>query len=117
MSARDIAVVMTRASGSTYRTLRTGSVGSLGLLIRLARLAGPEKPNAVDPTWQRLQYALDMFSGAVQFEPLDNDRYPGFRWTSLRAGFTSGHLPGGTSERPTVPPPDSTSPPLRKANP
>ena len=94
VSARDIAAVMTKASGSVYRTLRVGSLGSLRLLIPLAKLAAPEKPNPVFPAWQGMQYTLDQFSGAVQLEPLDNDRYPDLAWTSLLDRFTSGHLPG-----------------------
>ena len=94
VSAADIAATMTRTSGTTYRTLRAGSVGTLRRLVPLVRLAAPEKPDPVFPAWQGMQYTLDMFSGVVRLTPLDNDRYPGMRWTSLHDRFAGGHLPG-----------------------
>ena len=93
VTAQDIASLMSQVSGSTYRTLRVGGVGSLRALIPSVKLVAPQKPDVVDPYWQRLQYALDMFTGDVQFQSLDNDRYPELRWTSLLDWFTSGHLP------------------------
>ena len=96
-TARDIARIMSEASGKAYRTFWVGSVGTLNAMIPVARLVAPEKPDAVFPAWQGMQYMLDMFSGAAKLQPLDNDRYPDLRWTSLLDRFTSGHLPGGTS--------------------
>ena len=97
VSAKDIAAAMTEASGTKYRTIRAGSVRGLGRLVPLARLAAPEKPDPIFPAWQGMAYSLDMFSGAVQLSPLDNDRYPEVRFTTLRERFASGHLPGATS--------------------
>lgn len=94
VSATDIAAAMTRASGSTYRTLRAGSVASLSMLIPLVKRVAPNKPNAIFPAWQGMQYTYDMFGGSVRLTPLDNDRYPEVRWTSLLDRFTGGHLPG-----------------------
>jgi hypothetical protein len=31
-----------------------------------------------------MQYLRDMFSGLPKLVPLDNDRYPGIRWTPVR---------------------------------
>ena len=84
LSARDIAAAMGVATGEPYRTLRMGGIGSLGVLIRLAKLVAPQ-PQAAFPPWQGMQYMRDMFSGRGQLEPLDNDRYPGLRWTSVRS--------------------------------
>lgn len=92
-SVRDISKVMTELSGHTYRPLWAGSVTALAVLSRAARLAAPQ-PAAVFPAWQGMQYMRDMFSGDARLTPLDNDRYPDLRWTSLRERFTSGHLPG-----------------------
>ena len=96
VSAADIAASMTQAGGTTYRTLRVGGVNGLRRLIPLVRRLAPEKPDPVFPAWQGMAYTLDMFDGAVRLAPLDNDRYPGMRWTSLHDRFTGGHLPGGT---------------------
>ena len=82
VTARDIAVAATHASGRTYRTLWAGSPTTLAALTRLARRLAPE-PAAVFPAWQGMQYMRDMFSGDVELQPLDNNRYPGLRWTTL----------------------------------
>ena len=83
VSARDLAAVMSRISGERYRPLWVGTVAMLGALVPLARRAAPEKPTAVFPAWQGMQYMVDMFSGDARLHPLDNDRYPGLTWTSV----------------------------------
>ncbi len=83
VSARGLAQAMTELTGERYRTLWAGSIGSLGLLIRLAKLVVPQ-PGAAFPPWQGMQYMRDMFSGRGKLDPLDNGRYPGLRWTSVR---------------------------------
>jgi nucleoside-diphosphate-sugar epimerase len=83
VSARDIARLMGEVSGERYRTLWAGSIGALGVLIPLAKTIAPQ-PHAVFPPWQGMQYMRDMFSGHGQLQPLDNDRYPDLRWTSVR---------------------------------
>jgi hypothetical protein len=55
-------------------------------------------------------YAVDMFSDVVQFERIDNDPSPGFRWTSPRAWSTSGHLPEAASGAPPFPHPKARHP-------
>ncbi len=84
LNARGIAAAMGLATGEPYRTLRVGGIGSLGVMIRVAKLIAPQ-PRAVFPPWQGMQYMRDMFSGRGRLEPLDNDRYPGLRWTSVRS--------------------------------
>ncbi|CAA9347160.1 MAG: Isoflavone reductase homolog P3 [uncultured Gemmatimonadaceae bacterium] len=83
VSARGIARTMTEATGERYRTLWAGGTGSLGVLIRLAKTVAPQ-PTATFPPWQGMQYMRDMFSGRGKLHPLDNDRYPGLRWTPVR---------------------------------
>jgi uncharacterized protein YbjT (DUF2867 family) len=89
VSARSIAQVMTEVTGKRYRTLWAGSIGSLGVLIRLARAVAPQ-PGATFPAWQGMQYMRDMFGGRAKLHPLDNDRYPGLRWTSVREHLAAG---------------------------
>ena len=88
LSARELAAVMTGFSGERYRTLWVGSIGSLGAMIRLARLFAPGD-DEVFPPWQGMQYSRDMFSGRGKLHPLDNGRYPGLRWTTVRDLFTA----------------------------
>ena len=89
VSARGIAGTMTDVTGEQYRTLRAGGIGSLGVLIRLAKIVAPQ-PRAAFPPWQGMQYMRDMFSGRGKLHPLDNDRYPGLRWTSVREQLAAG---------------------------
>lgn len=89
VSARGIARTMTEATGERYRALWAGGVGLLGVLIRLAKIVAPQ-PGAAFPLWQGMQYMRDMFSGRGKLHPLDNDRYPDLRWTSVREQFADG---------------------------
>lgn len=83
VSARGIARTLSEVSGENYRPQWTGSLGSLGVMIRLAKLVAPQ-PTAAFPAWQGMRYMRDQYSGLVQLTPLDNDRYPGLRWTTVR---------------------------------
>jgi len=94
VSARDIAAVMTRLSQRTYRAVWVGNVAALAVMSRVAKMLAPQ-PTAVFPAWQGMQYMRDMFRNAAKLDPLDNDRYPELRFTSLSDRFASGHLPGG----------------------
>jgi hypothetical protein len=38
-----------------------------------------------------MQYMRNMFDGRAMLQPLDNDRYPGMRWTTVRDLLTK-HL-------------------------
>ena len=88
VSVREIAAAMTEASGERYRPLWAGSLGSLGLMIRIAKLVAPQ-PTAAFPPWQGMQYMRDQFSGQVRLTQLDNGRYHGLRWTSVRDHLTN----------------------------
>ena len=89
VSARGIAAIMSDTTGARYRALWAGSIGSLGVLIRLAKIVTPQ-PRAAFPPWQGMQYMRDMFSGRGKLHSLDNDRYPGLRWTSVREQLAAG---------------------------
>jgi uncharacterized protein YbjT (DUF2867 family) len=83
VSAREIADTMTSVTGESYRTLRLGGLRALDRVIGLMQLVAPQ-PDVVFPAWQGMQYTRDMFSGDAQLLSLDNDRYPGIEWFSLR---------------------------------
>jgi uncharacterized protein YbjT (DUF2867 family) len=83
VSVRELAMIMTEVTGRTYRPLRAGSLKGLARLIGLAQRVAPQK-NAVFPTWQGMQYLHNMFSGLAPSAPVDNARYPGLQWTSVR---------------------------------
>jgi hypothetical protein len=89
-SARELAAIASEVTGTRFRLLRAGSLGALGALITVARTVAPGK-GQLYPAWQGMQYMRDMFDGRAKLEPLDNDRYPGMRWTMVREVLVS-HL-------------------------
>jgi hypothetical protein len=70
-------------TGEKFKLFRAGSLGLLGALIRVARTVAPAEKQLF-PAWQGMQYMRNMFDGRAKLEPLDNDRYPGMRWTTVR---------------------------------
>ncbi len=83
VSARELAVIASEVTGKPFRLLRPGGLGMLGALIEIARLAAP-KETELYPAWQGMQYMRNMFDGRAKLRLLDNDRYPGLRWTPVR---------------------------------
>ncbi|MBW2123032.1 MAG: hypothetical protein JRH07_14495 [Deltaproteobacteria bacterium] len=69
---------------------RPGGLGMLRMLIKIARTVSPGQEELY-PAWQGMQYMRNMFEGRAKLEPLDNDRYPGMRWTTVR-DVLSAHL-------------------------
>ena len=83
LSARGLAAVVSEVTGKEFRLFRAGGLGRLGTLIKVARTVAPGEKELY-PAWQGMQYMRNMFDGRAKLEPLDNNRYPGIRWTSAR---------------------------------
>ncbi|HUQ84254.1 MAG TPA: NmrA family NAD(P)-binding protein [Gemmatimonadaceae bacterium] len=83
VTARDLAAIVSSVTGDHYKLLRAGSLGRLEKLIAVTRTLSPGT-DEVYPPWQGMQYMRDMFDGRAKLEPLDNARYPGLLWTSVR---------------------------------
>jgi len=83
LSARELAAVVSEVTGEEFRLFRAGGLGMLGALIKVARAVAPGEKQLY-PAWQGMQYMRNMFDGRAKLEPLDNDRYPGMRWTTVR---------------------------------
>ncbi len=83
LSARELTAVVSEVTGKGFRLFRAGGLGTLGTLIKIARTVAPGE-RELYPAWQGMQYMRNMFDGRVKLEPLDNDRYPGIRWTTAR---------------------------------
>jgi nucleoside-diphosphate-sugar epimerase len=81
ISSRELAAVAGAATRSTFDLVRLGSVDDLAAMIARVRTDDPDGEKQVFPSWQGMQYMHNMFSGAAKLEPIDNDRYPGIRWT------------------------------------
>jgi nucleoside-diphosphate-sugar epimerase len=83
LSARELAAVASEVTGEKFRPFRPGGLGLLGVIIRIARTIAPGK-GELYPAWQGMQYMRNMYDGRAKLDPLDNDRYPGIRWTTAR---------------------------------
>lgn len=88
VTAQQIADYASEVSGRRFRVLRAGSLERLERLSRVVR-AFDARERDVFPPWQGMQYMRDMYDGAGALEPLDNARYPGMRWTSVREVLAS----------------------------
>ena len=83
VSARELTAVVSEVTGEKFRLWRAGGLGTLGTLINVMRTVAPAE-KASYPPWQGMQYMRNMFEGRAKLEPLDNNRYPGIRWTTVR---------------------------------
>jgi nucleoside-diphosphate-sugar epimerase len=83
ISARGLADVASEVTRHKFKLFRAGSLKRYETLIKLARWVFPQK-GALYPAWQGMQYMHNMYSGLVKLEPLDNERYPGMRWTTVK---------------------------------
>ncbi len=88
LSAREIKSVVTEVTGKKFRLFRPGGLGMLKTLIKVARKVGPGTEE-VYPAWQGMQYMHNMLEGRAKIEPLDNNRYPEMRWTTVRDVLTA----------------------------
>jgi nucleoside-diphosphate-sugar epimerase len=70
-------------TGKEFHTLRVGGLGGLQTMIKITRALLPQKKE-VFPPWQGMQYLHNMFTGLPKLDPLDNNRYAGIHWTSVR---------------------------------
>lgn len=66
--------------GEPYRLVNRGSLEALSAYNKTQRAAHPEGEEQQYPAWQQSQYLHSMLS--VQFEQLDNARYPDIAWKS-----------------------------------
>ena len=70
-------------------------------MAKVARAVAPGG-NELYPAWQGMQYTCNMFEGRAKLEPLDNDRYPGMHWTTVRdvlSPHLASHLGNQTPRR------------------
>lgn len=82
-SPRAIQGLMSELSGQPYRLFRAGGARLLGTIISVARTLAPA-PNDLYPAWQGMQYMHNMIDDRADLPKLDNDRYPGLHWTTIR---------------------------------
>ncbi|MBC7920123.1 MAG: NmrA family NAD(P)-binding protein [Ferruginibacter sp.] len=83
ISPKELVTVAGEVTKEKFELVRMGSREELAAHNRRDRAAHPEGEQEIYPGWQQTQYLHSMFS--VQNEPLDNDRYPEVKWTSIRS--------------------------------
>jgi nucleoside-diphosphate-sugar epimerase len=83
ISARGLVDVASEVKKEKFKLFRAGGLRRYETLIKITRTVFPQS-KALYPPWQGMQYLHNMFSGQAKLEPLDNDRYPGMRWTTVR---------------------------------
>ncbi len=90
LTARDLAAVAGEVAGKRFRLLRPpGGPWMLSAMIAIARRVAPGE-DQLYPPWQGMQYMRDMLDGRGLPPSLDNDRYPGLRWTQAREVLAAG---------------------------
>jgi nucleoside-diphosphate-sugar epimerase len=82
-SARGLKEAATAATGQEFKLFRVGGIGVLDTMIKVTRTLMPNNDD-VFPPWQGMQYLRNMMSGQARLEPLDNNRYPDLKWTSVQ---------------------------------
>jgi uncharacterized protein YbjT (DUF2867 family) len=82
LSARGLREAASEATGEQFSLFRVGGLGLFNTIIKVTKALTPSS-NEVFPAWQGMQYMRDMFTGLPKLEPLDNDRYPGIKWTRV----------------------------------
>jgi uncharacterized protein YbjT (DUF2867 family) len=83
LSSRGLVEAASAATGKPFRLLRAGSLKRLEWMIKITRLLFP-RPKDIYPPWQGMQYMHNMYTGRAKLDPLDNDRYPEIRWTTVK---------------------------------
>ncbi len=83
ISPREIKGVVSEVTGKKFRLFRPGGQKLLGFIIKMARKMAPGE-NELYPAWQGMQYMHNMIDKRLQIERLDNDRYPGIQWETVK---------------------------------
>jgi len=83
-SPRQLAALATEVLGETFTLQYMGSTEEMAAAIQSVRLTNPGSETEEFPRFQQMQYLHNMFTGRAKLNPLDNDRYPGMKWTTVR---------------------------------
>lgn len=82
VSSRGLAGAASHATGHRFKPTKVGGLGFLKAMITITKTLLPQ-PKEVFPPWQGMQYLYNMYTGLPKLHPLDNDRYPDLRWTTV----------------------------------
>jgi nucleoside-diphosphate-sugar epimerase len=83
ISPRELRTVVGNVTGQKFKLIRAGGQGLLGLIIKIARKFSPGQ-DELYPAWQGMQYMHNMIDKRSKVDQLDNHRYPGMHWTTVK---------------------------------
>jgi nucleoside-diphosphate-sugar epimerase len=83
ISPREIKEVLIEVSGKRFHLFRAGGPGMLSMMIKIGRMIAPAEKE-IYPAWQGMQYMRNMIDKRSDLATIDNDRYPGMRWTTVK---------------------------------
>jgi hypothetical protein len=81
ISPNELVAIGQEVKKKEFKLIPMGSLEDFSASNKKERAAHPEGEKELFPSWQAKQYLYSMFS--VQNQPLDNERYPDVRWTSV----------------------------------
>lgn len=83
ISAEGLAAAVSDVTGERYKVFRPGSLATFGRVIAFTKWIAPGA-GELYPSWQGMQYMHNMYSGVAKFPAVDNARYPGHSFTTVR---------------------------------
>lgn len=94
ISAREIKEVVIEVTGKKFRLFRAGGPGMLSAITKITRTVAPREKELY-PAWQGMQYMRNMIDERSNLNILDNNRYPGIHWTTVRELLAAHQLASG----------------------
>ncbi|KAK8910376.1 hypothetical protein ACHAPF_008493 [Botrytis cinerea] len=88
-NAKELAAIVTKVRGEQYKPMWTGSVGFLRGIISVLKFVIGGEETKIMPPWQGMQYMENILSGKGKLDPLDNDRYPDLKWTTVEKALAA----------------------------
>ncbi len=83
ISPSEIKALASELTGEKFRLFSPGGKWLLGLIIKIARKLAPAE-DELYPAWQGMQYMHNMIDERSKIETLDNARYLGIHWETVR---------------------------------
>ena len=80
VSPNELTELTRRIFGAAFELKDQGSLEQFAAYIKNVREEHPDGEHQLYPQWQQMQYLYSMF--AAHHTVLDNDRYPGMKWTT-----------------------------------
>ncbi len=83
ISPREVKVAVSEVTKKSFTLIRLGGKTLLGIMIKIAKKVSPAE-NELYPAWQGMQYMHNMIDPRSEIKQLDNNRYAGMSWFSVK---------------------------------